>query len=253
VRTVAAAALLLVATPAWAVDPFEIQVYDGAINRPLEAGLELHTNFTAQGRTMAEYPDEITPDKLLRTTLEPSLGLLEWWELGAYLQFAFDPNGPAEHWAGFKLRSKWVVPRRHTGDFLLGLNVELGRGVARLGGAYWDTELRPIIAWERGHWLLAVNPILGWVLSGPDTHAAPEFEPAAKVRWDTGHHVGVGLEYYAGFGALSDVPAVAHQEHVLYAAGDLIDGPVELNVAVGHGLTAATDDWTIKTIVGVGF
>lgn len=253
-RSVALAALVLVAAaPAWAVDPFEIQVYDGSINQRGEAGLELHGNFTAQGRTTPDYMGELPPDKLLRLTVEPSFGLLEWWELGAYLQFAFDPGAPAGHWAGFKLRSKWVVPQRHTGPFLLGVNLELARGVQRFGGPYWDTELRPILAWGHGRWLLAFNPILGWTLNGPDGRAAPELEPAAKVRFDAGHHVGVGVEYYAGLGPLSDVAAPSRQEHVLYATGDLIDGPIELNLGVGRGLTSASDDWTMKAIVGFAF
>lgn len=54
--------------------------------------------------------------------------LLEWWELGAYLQFAAETKDPAAHWAGFKQRSKRIVPRRLTGDFVLGLNVRWGVG-----------------------------------------------------------------------------------------------------------------------------
>jgi hypothetical protein len=246
---VLAATALASAPRAWAVDPFEIQVYEGDINDPLQAGLELHTNFVAGGRKMPSFPSEVVPDGTLHLTLEPSFGLLEWWELGAYLQVAAAPERSQALFGGFKLRSKFVVPQRRTGAWRLGLNMEVGRGVPRLGSDEWDTEFRPIIAWQGGRWFAAVNPILGWALSG-DAHAAPELEPCAKLRLDAGHHVGVGVEYYAGLGRLDAIPRWQAQEHFLYLVGDLLDGPMELNVGVGKGLTTASDAWTVKVIVG---
>jgi hypothetical protein len=252
-RSLASLALLavtLAAAPARAVDPFEIQVYEGDINDPLQAGLELHTNFVADGRQAAAFPGEAVPHHTLHTTLEPSLGILAWWELGAYLQLATAPSRGEAHFGGFKLRSKFVVPQRLTGAFILGVNFEVGRGTAALGSASWDSEVRPIIAFGRGRWFAAVNPILGWSFSGP---ATPELEPAAKIRFDAGHHVGLGVEYYAGLGPLSKPEALHDQQHFLYVVGDLLDGPIELNVGVGHGFTTASDAWTIKTIVGKTF
>jgi hypothetical protein len=240
----------LAAGAARAVDPFEIQVYEGDINDPLQPGLELHTNFVADGRSAPAFPGEAVPQHTLRTTLEPSLGLLKWWELGAYLQLASAPGRGEAHFGGFKLRSKFVVPRRATGRFTLGVNFEVGRGTAALGSAAWDSELRPIIAWERGRFFAAINPIIGWSWSDP---GAPELEPCAKVRVDAGHHVGVGVEYYAGLGPVSKPAAWRHQEQFVYLAGDLLDGPIELNAGVGRGLTAASDDWIVKAIVGKTF
>jgi hypothetical protein len=244
--------LLVCAAPAWAVDVFEIQVYEGDINDPLQAGLELHTNFTAEGRRAAELPGEAVPNHTWRMTLEPSLGVLEWWELGAYLQLATAPSRSEAHFGGWKLRSKFIVPHRLTGAFTFGLNMEVGHGVAVLGSDDTDTELRPIIAYASGRFFVAVNPIIGWALSG-DTHAAPELEPCAKVRIDTGHGVGVGVEYYAALGRVDDILPGRLQEHFLYAAGDLLAGPIEWNLGVGRGLTEASNAWTIKMIVGKAF
>ena len=39
----------LVALPAAALDPFEIQIYDGTANAAGEPGLELHLNYVARG------------------------------------------------------------------------------------------------------------------------------------------------------------------------------------------------------------
>jgi hypothetical protein len=246
------AAGLLAAGPARALDIFEIQVYQGDINEPRQAGVELHTNFVAAGRAAPSFEGEMVPHRSLRLTVEPSFGLLRFWELGAYLELDTAPGRSQAHFGGYKFRSKWVVPREHTGSFAVGLNVEVGRGVAALGSSDWDSELRPILSWWGRRWFVAVNPILGWALTG-DTSAAPELEPCAKVRFDAGHQIGLGLEYYAGLGRIDAIPAVSRQEHVLYFAGDLLDGPIELNVGIGRGLTPATDDWTVKAIVGKAF
>jgi len=245
--------LALAVTPAaWAVDPFEIQVYEGDINEALQAGLEVHSNFVASGRRAPAFAGEAVPHHTWRTTLEPSFGLLEWWELGAYLQLATAPSRSETHFGGFKLRSKFVIPQRRTGAFTLGLNMEVGRGVAALGSDDWDTEFRPILAYQRGRLFLAINPIFGWALSG-DTSAVPDLEPCGKLRVDTGLRFGVGLEYYAGLGRLSEIPAWKDQEHFLYLVGDLLDGPLDLNLGLGHGLTAASDAWTVKLIAGKAF
>jgi hypothetical protein len=244
--------VLLAPAPAWALDVFEIQVYDGSINRVGQPGLELHTNFVANGRAAPEFPGEQVPDGSLHLTLEPSLGVLPWWELGAYLQFATAPARSQAHFGGGKLRSKLVVPRRYTGPFLIGLNLEVGRGVAALGSAEWESEFRPIFAWGAGRFFVAVNPIIGWSLTGQRS-AVPDFEPCTKVQLDVGHQVGLGIEYYAGLGPLDAVPGFSRQQHVLYLAGDLLEGPIELNVGLGRGLSDATDRWTFKVIVGKVF
>jgi hypothetical protein len=245
-------ALLLSPAAARAVDIFEIQVYDGAINDAGQAGLELHTNFIAAGRGVPEFPGEAVPNHALHLTLEPSFGVLPFWELGAYFQVATSPGHPDAHFGGGKLRSKLMVPRLFTAPFIVGLNVEVGRGVRVLGSAQWDTEVRPIFAWSHGRWFAAVNPILGWALTG-STSPFPDFEPCAKVQLAATRTVGVGLEYYAGLGRIGDFLPLAQQQQVLYVVGDLLDGPLELNVGVGRGLTSATDDWTVKAIFGKAF
>lgn len=249
-----AAALAVTLSPAVAraVDPFEIQVYEGDINQPLQAGLEVHSNFVASGRKAPAFAGEEVPHGAWRTTFEPSFGVLPWWELGAYLQFLTVPSRSQAHFGGFKLRSKLVRPRRAGDSLILGLNMEVGRGVRVLGSQDWDTELRPIIAWDWGRWFVALNPMLGWALSG-ERHAAPDFEPCAKVRADTGLGFAVGTEYYAGLGRIDRLAALRDQEHFVYLVGDLLGGPLDVNAGVGRGLTPASDDWIVKVILGKAF
>jgi hypothetical protein len=152
------AAAMLLALPAAAFDPFEIQVYDGTADGRGQFGLEMHLN-----RSPGEG----------HVTFEPSYGVTRFWELGGYLQTA---NGRYE---GVKLRSKLV---ESAGDFRFGLNFELSREPGAWGG-----EIRPILAFENDRFLLAANPIVEFPLA---------FSPCAMAKVKLGP-VALGLEYYA--------------------------------------------------------
>jgi hypothetical protein len=149
-----------VAAPAFAFDPFEIQIYDGGIDARHEAGLEVHMNQPRDGS--------------FHLTFEPSFGLTDWWELGGYFQTA---GGSYE---GVKLRTKFVWP---VSQFRLGVNFE----VSRIPDEGWGGEVRPIVGFENDRFLLAANPIVSFPAS---------FEPGAMAKVKFGW-LGIGLEYYA--------------------------------------------------------
>jgi hypothetical protein len=237
--------------PAWAVDAFEIQVYDASVNRPGEAGLEVHANYTPAGNTTGAFPGQVPPDHLAHLTFEPSYGLTPWWELGGYLQTAYSGDG-GTRFGGWKLRTKFARPYRAGEPVFLAVNFELSHVPDKFEESEWGGEIRPIIGTEQGRWFLSVNPILSWGFSGAAGSATPEFEPAAKLRWDTHRGFGLGFEYYAGLGPVNGFLPARRQEQYLYAAYDLL-GSHELNIGVGRGLSPASNDWTLKMITGFSF
>jgi hypothetical protein len=241
-------ASLAVARAAAAVDPFEIQVYDGTANAPGVPGLELHLNDWITGHRDAT-PPELPLHGQLHATLEPSFGVLPWWEVGGYLQTALRDDGTFDY-AGVKLRSKFVTPPGWNDRWRLGLNLE----VSILPGTYdhdrWGSEVRPIVAWQSEAWLFALNPILDQPLAGSDATAGPSFEPALKVARTLGP-VAVGLEYYASFGPLSALLPWRLEEHYLYEVVDLLSVErFELNAGLGEGLTPESAGLVAKVIVG---
>jgi len=158
-------------------------------------------------------------------TFEPSFGITAFWELGGYFQ---TEDG---HYAGVKLRSKFVTPESFDPNFRFGLNFELSR-VPHEG---WGGEVRPILAWENDRFLFAVNPIVSFPVA---------FEPAgmAKVKFGI---FGAGFEYYA---------AVSDQEQYLYETFDLFGvKDVEVNLGVGEGLTSGSNSLIFKMILGYAF
>jgi hypothetical protein len=241
---------LLAASEAGAQDRFEIQVYDAEINPPRGASLQLHANGTILGHRAPAYPGETPPGGAVRLTLEPALGLTEFLEVGAYVQ-SVGASGYGFEYAGVKLRTLWVVPRRRAGPWDLGLNLEVSLVPRAAEPAACSTYLRPNLG-RHGRWLgVWVNPIVGWALSGPDAWR-PELTPAARVSVNTQRGVALGLEYYAGLGAFTaGFLAPGAQTHLVFAACDL--APASrwgLKAMVGAGITSATPQRLIvKAIV----
>jgi hypothetical protein len=262
-------AAVLAPASATALDRFEIQVYVAEINDPGQLGLEMHLNYTFEGIQTPEYAGQIPPHHVGRLTLEPALGVTDWLEFGTYLQFMVTPDGSFQY-GGWKLRAKFVVPERLQEQWgiplFLGVNFEIGRMPHSVEEAQWANEIRPIIGWKNDYWLLSVNPIFGYALSGPNQFRF-EFEPCAKVSYNTQLGFAVGTEYYAGLGFVGDgfLPP-SRQEHLLFGVIDLVEparsrtgtpahpSPWEVNLALGGALTSATGQHLIaKAIIGRSF
>ncbi len=242
-------AVALAPASAWAVDSWEIQVYDGSANAPGVPGVELHVNTTPSGQKTAP-PPELPPHAQTHFTLEPSFGVLPWWEIGAYLQTTLRGDGAFDY-AGSKLRSKFVMPPEWDPHWRLGVNFEISRLPESYDRNRWGTEMRPIIGWEDDRWIVMLNPILDTALAGPDSEEGPSFEPAFMAKVKIAGTVAVGVEYYAGFGPIAHFEGWEEQEHYLYEAADLLSiERVELNAAIGEGLTPASNALVIKVILG---
>ncbi len=243
------AATLLASGTAAAIDPFEIQVYDGTANSPGSPGLELHVNRVFSGLTTAP-PPELPQNGQTHFTLEPSLGIMPFWEIGGYFETTLRADGTFDY-AGVKLRSKFVTPRTWQPHLRLGLNLEVSLLPVAYDRNQWGMELRPIVAWEDERWLFVVNPIVDVALAGPDYGAGPTFEPAAMAKVKIAEVVAAGVEYYADFGPIAGFLPVAQEQHYLFEAVDLLAvKSFELNVGVGEGLTPASNAFVGKMIVG---
>lgn len=242
---------MLLAAAARAVDPFEIQVYDGTAAAPGSAGLEIHVNSVIDGRREAVAP-ELPPHRQSHFTAEGSIGITDWWEAGAYLQSALLGDG-SFHYAGSKLRTKLVVPARAARRFGWGVNLELSRLPERYDRDRWGAEIRPIATWSSagGAVYVAVNPIVGFGLAGAGRGEAPSFEPAATLCYVVAGLMSVGVEYYADFGPIGDWSRARDQSHYLYEVINVLRWKrVELNAGIGEGLTEASNAFVGKMIVG---
>jgi hypothetical protein len=250
-RLLVGAACVLMARQARAVDPFEIQVYDATINQPGAPGIELHVNSILSGLRTA-VPPELPPDHQTHFTLEPSLGLTRWWELGGYLQFALRADGNFDY-AGVKLRSKLVHSPTTDNPFGVGINLEISRLPDSYDRDRWGAEIRPIATATVGgdRLFFSANPIVDLGLAGPAASVAPSFEPAATALYVVGGLCSLGLEYYANLGPIGSWLPANQQEHYLYEVANVLRWRRwEINLGVGEGLTDGSNRLVAKTIVG---
>ncbi|HUJ74805.1 MAG TPA: hypothetical protein VL359_08100 [bacterium] len=236
---------LLAARSAQAVD--EIQVYNSEINDPGQWSLQIHGNYVPQGRTEPDFPGGIVPDKALQGTPELALGVTDWWELGAYWPYALTRDGTALL-SGPKLRSLFVAPHAKQRQVLLGVNFELSYATDEFADTPWGLEVRPIMGWRTAPWEVILNPIVDFALSGSDRRG--EFEPALRVGYTVAPLWQVALEHYADLGPVDSAYASSQQAQTTYAVVDYNGEPVEVDFGVGHGWTRASDDTTIKFILG---
>jgi hypothetical protein len=230
----------------------EIQVYADDINKPGQFGLELHLNTTPSGRTVADYPGEITNDHGFRFTPEFSYGLRSDLELGLYLPMLIDGDGEY-HFVGVKYRLKWlpIRPKDDGEGWFAGTNSELSRVGYKFSQSQWTTELRPIIGYKGKDWLFAFNPILDWDLSNGLQSWEPTFIPSVKLTREISKGLSAGVEYYSDLGKIGHIEPWDKQDNRIYEVIDVDVKPLQFNFGVGYGLTEASDRWTVKAIIEV--
>jgi len=249
---VAAAAAALGSGSGFAVVD-EIQVYTDDLDKPGESGLELHVNTTPRGRRTPDYPGELPPYRGWRLTPEFSRGLGHDLDWGLYFPSATDEHGKW-YLGGAKLRVKWLPVRPTEGEsgWYLGINNELSRLTKKFSDSPMSDEVRFIGGYRGRDWLIGMNPILDWALS-QGYRGSPEVMLAGKAVHDVSRGIAVGVEYYNGIGTLANRLPRNEQERTLYLVAEIERKSWSLNFGVGHGLTPATDDWTVKAIFGFSF
>ena len=231
-----------------------IEVLTDDIQEAGQFGLGLHVNTTPKGRRTPGYPGEVVPHRGWRVTPALSYGLTPSWEAGLSLPVSREVSGNTQL-AGVKLSLKWlpVKPRDGEAGWFFGANGELARLKRQFSESRSSVELRLMGGWRNADWLFALNPVLGWNLSDGMRSKAADVALGAKVARTVAKDVAVGLEYYSDLGTTQRIVPWQQQGNALYAALDAKVGRVDLNFAVGWGVTKSADDLTVKAIVGIPF
>ena len=232
-----------------AQDNYEIQVYGASLVPPAQTMVELHSNFTAEGRS-AVVDGLLPTEHAVHETLEMTHGFTTWLEIGFYaFTSARDPGGWS--WVGDHIRPRIAAPESWHWPVGVSISTEFGYQRRAFSTDTWTWEIRPIIDQQVGRWYWAVNPALERSLSGENAGRGWEFSPAAALTYDASAKVTAGFEYYGALGPVSGFDPAPEQQHQLFAALDLNLSPRwEINLGVGRGFTASTDHLLIKTIFG---
>lgn len=249
-RGVLALCLCAFVCPPVLAAPDEIQVYLDDITAPGEMGLELHLNYVPRGRNTADYPGEIPPHGVFRATPELTFGLRPNWDLGLYLPTEVAPGAKA-YSDGMRVRVKYLAPAEQSKPYFYGANLEVGYVATRVAPDRYASELRGFMGYRNGPWLYAVNPILGWALSGPEKSSTPDLTVNFKIAREINGEWSFGIEHYAGFGRINKLAGAAQQDRVFYLVTDYERKGFGVNFGIGRGLSDAADDWVVKAILSI--
>ncbi|MGO8914258.1 MAG: hypothetical protein ACLQDM_33750 [Bradyrhizobium sp.] len=234
------------AQPAWAID--EIQVYNAGIAAVGQFTIEQHLNYVALGLKDPPFPGGLVSNHSLNGTPEFAYGLTDWWEVGLYLPFAVQDQKFMSD--AFKLRTLFVSPHADQRDFFYGVNLEFSNTTPPFAQTRFALEVRPIIGVRNADYEFIVNPIVD---AGFGKLGELDFAPAARLARKLAPDTFLGLEYYADFGEIGNMPKLADQQHTLFLVTDFKLGVVDVDFGVGYGLTPSSDRWVIKTIIGYAF
>ena len=248
----AAIALCTTSVAAHTQGNYEIQVYGADTVAPRTTMVELHSNFTADGRR--NYLDGAAPtNHAEHETVEITQGINGWAEVGFYI-FTSEQSGLGAQWVGDHIRPRVRVPDSWHWPVGVSLSMEMGYQRAKLSPDTWTWEIRPIVDKTTGRWYFAVNPALERTWHGPDVNLGVDFSPAVKISYDFTKVVSGGIEYYADYGSITNIASLHDQQQQIFPAIDLNVSPKwEINFGVGVGPTAATDHWIVKGIIGRRF
>jgi len=229
----------------------EIQVYDAVIADEGQVDVELHNNFTPEGRKTAATPGGIVPNHALNGVPEFAYGVTDWFEAGLYLPVYTLTAGGRALLDSTKLRALFVSPWAGQRTFFYGINFELSYNAGHWEPTRLSGEIRLIAGLHLGDWDLIVNPILDTDFHGT---GKLDFAPSARIAYNFSPVWALSLEQYADFGQLDALHAAGQRAQTLFAVVDYKQEDTgNIEFGIGHGFTAASDDVVLKLILGVDF
>ena len=247
-------AAVLTAMACWAgtasAAPEEIQVYLDDTSAPGASGVDVHNNYVFRGAKVPGYAGEQPPSHVYRLTPEFYYGLTDTLQAGLYV-LTTRPSGGDAHVDGVKARIKYIAPHDKEQGVFMGVNLEVGRTSLRVSPTPWNAELKGILGYRTGPWLVAVNPNIDWSLSprgGPVT-----FGIDAKLAYAINGKTQIGLETYNELGPIAHLDALSANGKYVFAVMDREFEHFDLNIGLGKGVTREADRWLLKFIVGTHF
>ncbi len=225
----------------------EIQVYDGGLAPVGTFNLTLHNNYTPSGIKEAAFPGAVVSHHAWVGVAEWAYGVTDWFEAGLYMPLYSVDEELGATINGFKLRTLFAVPRADERRFFYGVNFEFS-----YNGKHWDprrftSEIRPIVGWHLDPVDVIVNPILDTSWEGGFGNL--EFVPSTRIAYNVSDAFALAVEEYADFGPLSAFAPAREQAQQIYGVVDWAAPFVDIELGVGAGLTAGSDDTTLKLIL----
>lgn len=238
---------LKAATQANGIDPV-IQIFTGGLDGEGVISSSLHLNGVPAGPSKNLPPGMTKPSDLLLITPELDYGLLSSLEASVYVPMVANLQGGFDVAGGIG-RLTWVpwdVPEE--GGFFAGTTWAFSGYRRQFSVSSYSLNGGFTTGYENDDWLLALNGFVNWDLSGAASTSTPSFSPAVGIKRYWGDHLGLGVEYYGDIGSIAKPDPINQQYQALFGVVDWDEDRWSLNLGVGRGMTANSDEWMIKMI-----
>ncbi len=240
---------------ACAQDNYEIQVYGSDTVKKGTTMVELHSNYTYNGRT-GVVNGVLPTNHALHETLELTHGFTDNFETGFYI-FTSYQSSQGYNYVGSHIRPRVKVPESWKWPIGASLSVEYGWQKRAFAEDDSNLEIRPILDKQFGRWYVALNPAVERSLHGFNASAGFVFSPNVKVSYDITKVVTFGVEYYGSVGPITAWDTVQNQQNQIFPSVDLnLGADWEFNAGIGFGMNRATNEaqgTIVKVIVGRHF
>lgn len=199
--------------------------------------------------TMPYFGATVDRDGLWANTLELEYGATDRLTLSGYLDTE-QPSGDKFKYVQSRVGGRYRLADAGHDSFAKALYLEYYLPDPKYQGAQELIEVRLLLERQVGWGNLRINPKIEKKTSGPDITEGLEFEYAASLYRPVGTGVDLGLELYGAIGELVNTKPLDQQEHYLVPALNikLPDG-LSWNIGVAVGLTKASDDVVVKSIL----
>lgn len=193
----------------------------------------------------------VDKEGLSRHSLELEYGVTDRWTIAGYLDFEDHPDASFEYVQFRTVVSRYRLFEAGERFFDTALYFEYYIPNAAYGRSE-KLETRLIFEKTFAPVNVRINPIFEKALSAPDVDEGVEFEYAAGVYTPVAP-VRLGLEFFGSLGEFGNWKPWDAQTHYLVPAVKFPIGPTEVDLGVGVGLTQASDDLLVKSIVAYAF
>jgi hypothetical protein len=169
----------------------------------------------------------------------------DWFEAGLYMPLYSFSHGP--NFNGYKLRALFVKPHAEDHTFFYGVNFEFSVNQKQWDPRHYTSEIRPIVGVHLKPIDIIVNPILDTSYTGGFKDL--DFAPSVRVAYNLNKDWAVAAEEYADYGPLREFVSASEQSHQIWGVLNHTTKWFEFETGVGHGVTSASDKWTVKFMI----
>jgi hypothetical protein len=239
------AGALVNATPALALNYYELETYPYRTAAKGELEIENSTGYTARGTNDAPAPDN--NDGLWRNSVEMTYGVSNHLELTAYgdLQRA---RGESWSFGGQRYHARMSFFEKGELPVDLGAYVELE--MPKHDVDTHEVEMRGIVEKDLGKWTLDFNPVVEKVLRGQSVAEGWALKYAAAVVYRYSECVQPRLDLFGDVGPVRNFSPQEEQQHLLMPGVTVkLEHNWFVSAGAGIGLTDSTEQRVLRVRV----